>query len=180
MNEQDRHALFSKLITRDQSALYGYIFAVVRRWEDADDLFQSICLVLWRKFGQFQPNSDFFSWARQTAKLEVSNFLRRRRLPNSISEELLDALTDAVVVPKSDMRELYLSALQRCRQKLAAADEGLLELHYVENLGSRQIADQLKRSQSSVCHSLRRIHGWLSECIRTEMAQQEHSARERS
>ena len=42
--------LFSELISRHQSELYAYIFAIVRNWEDADDLFQSVSLVLWRKF----------------------------------------------------------------------------------------------------------------------------------
>ena len=57
MNEQDRHHLFTELITSHQSELYGYIFAVVRNRADADDLFQSVCVVLWRKFESFQPDS---------------------------------------------------------------------------------------------------------------------------
>ena len=81
MNEQERHNLFSDLILAYQSELYSYIFAVVRNWEDADDLLQSVCLVLWRKFDSFRPGSNFLFWARRTAKIEVSNFLRHRQLP---------------------------------------------------------------------------------------------------
>jgi RNA polymerase sigma-70 factor (ECF subfamily) len=180
MNEQDRHKLFSELIACHQSGLYGYIFAVVRSWEDADDLFQTVCLALWRKFAQFQPESSFFSWARRMAKLEVSNFLRRRQLPNYVSDELLDALTETDVESESDGAEQYLAALQKCRQKLAAPDEDLLKLHYVEDLGSRQIADRLQRSQSSVCHSLKRIHSRLLECIRMEIGRQEPVGKDRS
>ena len=77
MDEQDRHGLFSELISRHQSELYAYIFAIVRNWEDTDDLYQSVCLVLWRKFGSFRSGSSFFSWARQAAKIEVRNFLKR-------------------------------------------------------------------------------------------------------
>ena len=75
MNEQERHNLFSELIARHQSQLYAYIFAIVRNWEDADDLFQSVCVVLWQKFESFRSDSNFFSWARQTAKFEVRKFL---------------------------------------------------------------------------------------------------------
>ena len=157
MNEQDRHKLFSELIAHHQSGLYGYIFAVVRSWEDADDLFQSVCLALWRKFDQFEPNSSFFSWARQMAKLEVSNYLRRRKVPNYVSEELLAALTERTADPNSDGMEQYLVALQHCRKKLPDQDEDLLNLHYAEGLGSQQIAARIERSQSSVCHSLKRI-----------------------
>ena len=178
MNEPDRQKLFSELVTRHQSALYGYIFAVVRSWEDADDLFQSVCLALWRKFDRFRPDSSFFAWARQVAKLEVSNFLRRRQSPNYASEELLNALAETVIEAQSDGAEQYLVALQRCKAKLAAADAELLELHYAEDLGSREIADQLQRSQSSVCHSLKRIHNWLLKCIHLELAREEHSGEE--
>ena len=68
MNQQERQNLFAELITRHQSELYGYIYAVVRNWEDTDDLCQSVCLILWRKFESFRPDSSFFAWARQTAK----------------------------------------------------------------------------------------------------------------
>ena len=103
MNEQDRHNLFSELIARYHSELYAYIFAIVRNREDAEDLFQSVCLVLWRKFESFQPGSSFFSWARQTAKLMVCNFLRhKRKLPSCVGEELLDALAETVSEAQGD------------------------------------------------------------------------------
>jgi len=75
MNEEDRHNLFSELISRHQSELHAYIFAMVRNWADSDDLYQSVCLLLWSKFDSFRPGSSFFSWARQTAKITVRNFL---------------------------------------------------------------------------------------------------------
>ena len=88
MNEQDRHSLFSELIARHQCGLYAYLFAIVQNWEDADDLYQTTCLVLWRKFESYRPGSSFFSWARQTAKIEARNFLRNKQLPKYINEEL--------------------------------------------------------------------------------------------
>jgi RNA polymerase sigma-70 factor, ECF subfamily len=170
MNKQERHNLFSDLLSRHQSQLYAYIFAIVRNREDAADLFQSVCLVLWRKFDVFQPGSSFFSWARLTAQRVVSDFLKRKRLPSYASEELLDALVETPLTTPSDATVDYLDALQRCRKKLSAADEELLGLRYVEDLGSRQIADRLQRPQQSVCNSLTRIRRWLLECVMTELA----------
>jgi RNA polymerase sigma-70 factor, ECF subfamily len=177
MNEQERHALFSDLITRHRSELYGYIFAVVRSWEDADDLFQAVCLILWNKFEFFQPGTSFFAWARQTAKNEVSKFLRGKQEPDFVTEDLLDALT---VVTKDDWAESYLVALQRCRAKLATDDEELLELHYGEDLGTTEIAQQLHRNRTSICRALNRIRSWLFGCIQMEIARQVHSQAEHS
>ena len=84
MNEQERQDLFSQMLSRHHSQLYAYIFAVVKNQADAEDLFQSVCLVLWQKFELFQPNSSFFPWARQTAKFMYAAFSGTRgiwRLP---------------------------------------------------------------------------------------------------
>jgi RNA polymerase sigma-70 factor, ECF subfamily len=178
MTEQQRHNLFSELLTCHQSELYGYIYAVVRNWQDADDLYQSVCLVLWRKFESFRPGSSFLAWARQTARIEVSKHLRLKHSSSSISETLLDEMAETAFETTSGEAEPYLTALRHCKAKLADSDEELLELHYVEDLGSRQIADRLRRSQSSVCNSLNRIRSWLLQCIQMELARLKRSGEE--
>jgi RNA polymerase sigma-70 factor, ECF subfamily len=180
MSERDRHNLYSELITLHQSRLYAYIFAVVRNQADADDLFQTVCLVLWRKFYLFQAGTSFFSWARQTAQREVRDFLKRRKRPTHVAGDLLDALVEAAPPVHSDATALYLDSLRRCREKLTGSDEELLNLRYVENLGSHDIAHRLHRPQQSVCNSLTRIRGWLLECVMTELARQESAAGDRS
>lgn len=180
MNEQERHTLFSGLIGRHQSELYAYIFAIVRNWEDADDLFQSVCVVLCQKFESFRSGSNFFAWARQTAKFKVRQFLAQKELPSRVSEDLLDELAETIIEIQSNKVERDLVTLEHCREKLNRTDEEMLELHYADDLSTRQIADQLQRSQSSVCNSLNRIRSWLLECIQKELARQEHSARDYS
>jgi RNA polymerase sigma-70 factor (ECF subfamily) len=174
VNEQDRQILFSDLINHHQSEIYAYIFAIVRNWEDADDLFQSVCCVLWSKFDTFRIGSSFLAWARQTAKLTVRKFLRQKQLRKYVSEPLLDALTDTTAGTKTQGTEQYLAALEQCREKLDTADIELLELRYVNNLRSREIADRLSRPHQGVCNSLTRIQRWLFECIQMELARQEH------
>lgn len=181
MNEQDRHNLFCELIAHHHSQLYAYIFAIVRNREDAGDLFQSVCLVLWKKFDSFQPGTSFFSWARQTAKFVVRSFLRhKKRQSNHISEKLLDTLAETIATASDEEQDPYLAVLRRCKQKLAVGDETLIELRYAENLGSREIAERLQRPQHSVCHSLTRIRQQLLACIQGELARQEHAGREDS
>jgi RNA polymerase sigma-70 factor, ECF subfamily len=175
MNEQERHNLFSQLVARHQSELYAYIYAIVRNWEDADDLYQSTCLVLWRKFESFRPDSDFFAWARQTAKLEARSFLRRRQSLTCVSEELLDALAEVTLDAQGDGVGIYLEAMRHCRATLDAPDQELLQLRYVKNLGTREIAERLERFQSNVCRSLNRIRRRLLECIRMELARQQRA-----
>jgi RNA polymerase sigma-70 factor (ECF subfamily) len=175
MTEQERQSLFAELIAQYQCQLYAYIFAVVKNREDTEDLFQSVCLVLWQKFESFEPNSCFFPWARQTAKLVLCSFLRhKRKLSKQASDALLDALTKAVSHrPQGDV-EIYLAALRRCKEKLGSADSELLRLRYVEGLVIRQIADRLQRLQPHVCRSLNRIRRWLLQCVQMDLAREDH------
>jgi RNA polymerase sigma-70 factor (ECF subfamily) len=177
MNDQDRQNLFAELINRHQSELYGYIYAVVRSWEDADDLFQAVCLVLWDKFDMFRPGTSFFAWARQVAKIKISDFLRHRhsRLPSFVTETLVDSFA---ADPEDAGAEVYLAALQRCRAKLAIEDENLLQLRYVEELSTVEIANRLQRLQQSVSRSLNRIRRWLFECIELEVVKLEDPSKE--
>jgi RNA polymerase sigma-70 factor, ECF subfamily len=174
MSKQDRHNLFAELVARHHSQLYAYILATVRNRVDADDVFQSVYLVLWRKFESFDPNSShFYPWARQTAKLVIYSFFRhKKKLLNCVGEELLDALAETVLEDSGSETESYLAALEHCRERLDAADQELLELRYAHDLGSREIADRLRRPQTSVCRSLNRVRNWLYECIEMELGRQ--------
>ena len=177
MDEQERQNLFAELIARHQSELYGYIYAIVRNWEDTDDLFQSVCLVLWSKFESFRLGTSFFAWARQIAKIKVSDFLRHKhkQLPSFVTETLIDVFA---ADPDDVGAEMYLVALRRCKEKLSAGDVELLQLRYVEELSTVEIADRLQRLQQSVSRSLNRIRRWLLECIEMEVAKLEYPSKE--
>jgi RNA polymerase sigma-70 factor (ECF subfamily) len=174
MTEQERHILFSELIARYQGPLYSYIFAAVKNRNDAEDIFQSVCLVLWRKFDSFQPNTNFLSWAYQTAKLILYSSLRQKRKWNCASEELLNALADTASNVHVNEDSIYLAAFRRCRDKLASPDEELLRFRYIDDLDIREIANRLQRLPPNVCRSLNRVRRWLLDCVRMELARQEH------
>jgi RNA polymerase sigma-70 factor, ECF subfamily len=180
MNQQDRQNLFAELMGRHQGELYGYIYSVVRNWEDTDDLYQSVCLVLWSKLESFQQGTNFFAWARQTARNKIGNFLTSKRLPTYATEQLTNILAEGDPGFHDVDEEIYIVALRRCREKLTAEDEELLRLRYVEELSMVEIAERLQRLRQSVGRSLNRIRRWLLECIQMELARQERSSNELS
>ena len=66
-----RKTEFADQLREAQSRLFGYIHSLVRDLDDADDLFQQTTLILWNKFGDFDPARSFLSWACGVARLEV-------------------------------------------------------------------------------------------------------------
>jgi RNA polymerase sigma-70 factor, ECF subfamily len=175
MNQQNRYDMFSELLTRNQARIRGYILALVRNREDADDLFQTTSLVLWRKFDTFQANSNFFAWARRTAELTVCNFWKTNHSRFApLSEAFLDTIAATESSIRDDAVETYLVAMRQCVDKLRQEERELLDFRYVNNLSAQQIAEHMDRSRQSVGKSLLRIRRELLRCIETQIAQEEH------
>ena len=167
-------AQFGDYLRQDQARLYGYIHSLVRDLSDADDLFQQTSLILWRKFGEFDPTRSFFPWACGIARLEVANFLRSRgRQRLYFSDDLNLLLIEAhAEVPDEELVDRR-DALARCVAKLRQRDRELLEECYGTGAGVHDAADRRGRSSQSVYNSLRRIRRALYECITRALEQEE-------
>jgi len=169
----DRRTEFAELLRGNQSRLYGYIHALVRDLDDADDLFQQTAVILWNKFGDFDRERSFLSWACGVARFEVSNFLRTRgRQKLYFTDDLNLLLIEAYDrVPKDEMEERR-DALGKCVNKLRERDRELLRECYGDRAGVGTAAGKRGRSSQSVYNSLRRIRRSLYECIERTLAAQ--------
>jgi RNA polymerase sigma-70 factor (ECF subfamily) len=166
-------AEFAEFLRQNQMRLYGYIHSLVRDLNDADDLFQQTTLILWKKFGDFDRQRSFFSWACGVARLEVANFLRargRQRLyfSDNLNLLLIEAQAEMDDEELADRRD----ALARCVEKLRQRDRELLTECYGNSSGVPEAADWRGRSPQSVYNSLRRIRRALFECVARALAQE--------
>jgi RNA polymerase sigma-70 factor, ECF subfamily len=169
----ERRSEFAELLRDNQARLYGYIHALVRDLDDADDLFQQTTNILWNKFGDYDRSRSFLSWACGVARFEVSNFLRTRgRQKLYFTDDLNLLLIEAYDrVPRDEMEDRR-DALGQCVAKLRDRDRELLRECYGEAEGIGLAAGKRGRSSQSVYNSLRRIRRALFECIeRTLVAQ---------
>ena len=169
----DRRAEFAELLRANQGRLYGYIHALVRDLDDADDLFQQTTIILWNKFGEYDRDRSFLTWACGVARFEVSNFLRTRgRQKLYFTDDLNLLLIEAYDrVPKDEMEERR-DALGQCVGKLRERDRELLRECYGDSAGVGTAAGKRGRSSQSVYNSLRRIRRALYECIERTLAAQ--------
>jgi RNA polymerase sigma-70 factor (ECF subfamily) len=166
-------AEFAELLARHQGQLLGYIYSLVRDLDDADDLFQQTCLVLWDKFAQFDASRSFVGWACGVARYEVLHFLRARSRDRLyFSDELSVALIEAQETLEQERLEERRMALAGCMNKLRQRDKDLLEACYGPSAGVRDVAQARGRSPQSIHNSLRRIRRSLFECVRRSLAQQ--------
>jgi RNA polymerase sigma-70 factor (ECF subfamily) len=174
-NDSLQYERFVQLFARVRENLFAYIFTLLPHWSDAEDVFQQTSLVLWRKFGEFEPESNFLAWACRVAFFEVRNFQRvasrdRLRFSDAVLAQLAE---QRVISPENanQKREFLLD----CIDKLTADQRTLLLRTYDDDKTIRQLADELDRAPQTLYNRLNNIRRTLFACV--EAAMQRHETK---
>ena len=67
--------------------IYGFIMTLVFNHHDAEEVFQNTTSILWNKFADFEPGSNFFAWASRIAYYEVLSLMKQQRRSRTFSDE---------------------------------------------------------------------------------------------
>jgi RNA polymerase sigma-70 factor, ECF subfamily len=169
--EPDREE-FARLFSRNARRIYGFIMTLVFSHHDAEEVFQNTSVVMWNKFGEFRPGSNFFAWASKVAYYEVLSHMKQRRRTRTFSEEAMELLASEAVALSEEASSRQ-EALENCLGRLNAADRELLEERYYYQRAPKQIAAAQSRSIDSVYRALSRIHNMLLGCVQRYMAREE-------
>jgi RNA polymerase sigma-70 factor, ECF subfamily len=161
-----------------QRRLYQYVYALLPRQQDVEDVMQNSLVVLWKKFDQFKPATSFYAWAARIAYLEVCNYRRQNRRLVTIFDEAVFEQIAAEIERESDLLDARRDAMQRCADRLSLSDRELLGLRYAPGATVKDIAQRLGRPANSVSKSLGRIRQTLWDCINQEIAASEDRAEE--
>src|SRR3954467_5741619 len=70
---------FMRLFLAHQRRFYGLILSLVPNVTDADDLLQETAALMWQKFAEFRPGTDFAAWGLRFARNLVSNHRKKTR-----------------------------------------------------------------------------------------------------
>jgi len=167
---RDRTEEFLGYFTRYHGRIFGYIFSMVPNEQDARDIFQKVCLLLWQKFENFDREADFFAWACGMAYNEVRNYFRvnsRSRL--SFSQELLDKMAQEREDPEESDRRL--EVLRRCLAELPQHERDLLLEVYAEGRPIREIAERRGKAAQTLYNRLNLIRRKLFAEVQQALAE---------
>lgn len=156
---------FVELFSRNQRRLFLHILGQTGNPEDAEELLQETNVVIWSKFRQFRPGTNFIAWSFQIANFEVMKFRDRRRASKLVfSDDLIQTLAQESEEEQGDL-DLRRSALRECLKKLRDHDRQLIQRRYAPGSRGKNVADNLGRPANSVYQSIGRIRKTLFECI---------------
>ncbi len=160
--EQER---FMRFWTAAQPAVVNYLHAAVCDPATAKDLVQETALVLFRRFGEYDGQRPFLSWALGVAKFQVLGLHRdSARSFVTFDSELFDQFTEVWTEFAPTANE-QAAALEVCLERLPARPRQLVRLRYDEERSSEEIAGLLGMNSAAVRVALQRIREQLRECI---------------
>lgn len=164
--DADRTGRFAQLLHESRRDLFAFIYSLVQNHADAEDVFQQTALVLWNKFDDFVPGTNFAAWATRVAHFTARDFLRsRRRNVPCFSDELLESIASAYRPLGSEVNANRSEALAQCLEKLSRRDRRLVERCYSRERDFAEIAKAESRSVAAIYQAICRIRKNLYHCV---------------
>jgi RNA polymerase sigma-70 factor (ECF subfamily) len=166
-----RRDAFARLFAQHDRWLFAYLVSLLGSSAHAEEVFQEVCVVLWRECDTFELGTDFVKWVSVIAHNQVHRFRRQqRRVGPQLSEAAVELLSrDAV--ERVDLLESRRDALQRCLDKLPDTDRRIVRQCYGDSRQTfRDAAQHLGRPANTVYKALNRIRKSLYQCIERTLA----------
>jgi RNA polymerase sigma-70 factor, ECF subfamily len=163
MASDDRE--FTEQLIRNQHRIFAYVATLVPNRDDAEDIFQNTCLVLWKKWKDFSLPHNFFGWACGVAYNEIRNKVRtsqQHRL--QLSEDVLAQIAET----RSHTEQLLETRsrfLGPCLEKLPDEQHQLIERCYLDDEPINAVANEMNISPAALTMRLQRIRKTLFNCV---------------
>ncbi len=158
---------FSELIEKHQGIIHKVTMVYANGRANREDLFQEICLQLWKAYPYFREEAKFSTWMYRVALNTAISTVRKKK--NGFSFEQLRE-TDRANEEGNDEKE-KVKLLYQAISKLNRIDKAIILL-WLEEKDYEEIASIMGTSKSNVSVKLVRIKRKLEELV-TEKVKQE-------
>jgi RNA polymerase sigma-70 factor (ECF subfamily) len=162
---------FVRLYTAASRRIYTYILTLLPDRTDAEDVFQEVSTVLWEKFREFTPGTQFGAWACKIAYFKAIKFRSLKAVRSRMfSEHTLENIS-AELEAMDDSLDVEYRLLAECFARLPAEERTLIEQRYRNNGSPRVIAETTGLPVRRIYKSLDRIRKALLSCVTRKMAE---------
>ena len=163
---------FLKLVFENERRIYAYIYVLIPKQIEADDLYQDTVTVMWEKYETYIPGSDFGAWGIGIAYNLVRNYRRKKARSRLLFAEDVEQLIECETNTALSNLDYKLDALKKCLSKLNAEDKKVLTFKYEYNCSTREIAEKIGYSMRVIYVKLARVNDFLLRCITNSLSGQ--------
>lgn len=165
--------LFVRLVRQHERRMLGFAVSLLANVADAEDVLQEAITLMWERFGEFDPQSDFTAWAFRVLRFKILECRRgNQRLGFLLSDEMLDKIA-AEAQQMEPLLERQSRALAQCLEQLPPRDSDLTQKRYRAGVTMGQLTALFGLSEVTLRKHLRRILAGLKRCVQTKLAQEE-------
>ena len=161
---------FIAAFTAAQSALRGYCVSSIGDAEEAKDVFQKTCLVLWKKSDQWEPDTPFLPWAFAVARFEVLAYVRDRSRDRLVFDDDVVLAMAQMTERAAEAQPERIDALEHCLGDLKPDHREVLCDYYVRGFTMKEISQRQNRGLSAVKVMMMRLRQSLAACIDQRLA----------
>ena len=149
---------FDQLIDRYQGDIYRMIYYRLRKQMDAEDLTQDVFIRAYRSIARLREPERFRSWLYTIAVNRVNDYLRKKRVRSIFKSsdegpEILpeaDQLREKPEALEQVLKEDFWRQVTRMAEKLSKMEKEVFMLRFMDDLNIAEIAQVLKKSESTV------------------------------
>ena len=168
----DHATEFVSLWTQCQPEVRRYIFMLVPKASDAEDVLQQTATSLWQKYDQYDPERPFVAWAIKFAYIEVLSWRQKQSRDRLVFSDELLALLEKTISRESPILEVRRRALDGCLNKLGDHERTLLMKRYSQHGSIKNEAGQSKTSVHKLYYAIEKLRARLLDCIQLSINQE--------
>lgn len=171
MDSAEETPLIKQLLIH-QSLFMGYLLALTRDLDAAEEIFQNVAVALMDSPPK-EPVRDFKAWGKEVVRRQALRYFEQRRQHKmkAIDPELAEAITTAFFEDESDAARARTEAdaLSKCIAELPEKSRCMFVLRYQDRATFDDIAQQVQSTGTAVQRALYRLRKSLHTCVRARI-----------
>lgn len=156
---------FLNLFRTNEDRIFGFILTFLPNFARAEDILQETMIIMWRKFDEFQPGTNFAAWGIKIARYNLYKFHKNQQSGIvHFDSNAIEAISKEVAETDTCKTNSYIDALLHCFEKLGIQSKQLMLLRYEQNFKVPEISRKIGRSIRDTYRMLSRVQHTLHEC----------------
>jgi RNA polymerase sigma-70 factor (ECF subfamily) len=174
-SEDERYETFVARFAHYEPDLRRFLRSLLPTWEDADEVLQQTAIVIWRKFDQYDPETNFMKWACVVARFEALAYRRKMARDRLVfREDILELMADEGS-EEIEQRRVEHDALESCLLAMPEKQRQFLTLAYTPGIKVKELAEEAGSTAAAFYMRLKRLRHQLMECVEARVELEEAS-----
>ena len=172
-SEDERYEVFVAKFAHHEPDLRRFIRSLLPTWADTDEVLQQTAIVIWRKFDQYDPETNFMKWACVIARFEALAYRRKMARDRLVfREDVMELMADEGA-EEVDTRRAEHDALETCLHDMPDKQRRFLTLAYTPGIKVKELAAETGSTSAAFYMRLKRLRHQLMQCVESKIEQPE-------